>query len=411
MLSKEVYLIKYDELFLKSRPVRERFIAKLIENIKKKTNAPVKRDHARIVSFTKDPKPLSKIFGISSYAKAIAVKKDIESIWQGVKSFIGKEKTFAVRAKRSDKTFPLTSKEIEVEIGSRIHLLGKKVNLTNPEKTYYIDISKDYAYTYTIEQKGLGGLPVGTGGKALLMFSGGFDSSASALLMAKRGVIVDYLYFDFAGPSYRQKIYEIYNCLKEYTFGKFYVVDFSNVVSEIINKVKKGYKQAVLKRKMYRAAIEFAKKKHRKAIVTGENLAQVSTQTLTNLNLISKGFDFLVLRPVLAYNKKEIIDFLRPLECFSTIEHLKETCEIDKKANPSLNKDLLNEEQKVSNNWKLLTLEYSKEQRITVPYEEAQDYIFEKDKKYVIVCDTGFKARELAKRLREKGYDVIGDSY
>ncbi|MDQ7040999.1 MAG: tRNA uracil 4-sulfurtransferase ThiI [Rhodothermus sp.] len=240
-----------------------------------------------------------------------------------------RNRRFAVRARRRG-DHPYRSRDIEVELGAALRPFAERVDLTNPEVTVYVEVREDRAYFYTTILKGLGGLPLGSQGQALVLLSGGFDSAVAAWLAMRRGVAVDYLFCNLGGKAYERAVLQVAKVLADaWSFGtrpRFYSVDFGPVVDEMRRHVRPAYWQVVLKRLMYRAGEAVARQTEASALITGESLGQVSSQTLKNLQAIEAGTSLPVLRPLLTYDKEEIIHLARKIGTATLSERVREYC-------------------------------------------------------------------------------------
>lgn len=260
------------------------------------------------------------------------VPAEVEAIVRaGVEAFADhvKGRTFAVRARRTGE-HPFRSHDVEVALGAALYPFAAKVDLTHPEVTVHVEIQHDKAYLYATVLKGLGGLPIGVQGKGLVLISGGFDSAVAAWLVMRRGVAVDYLFCNLGGKAYERAVLQVAKVLAdEWSFGtrpQFYSVDFSPCVDEMRQKTRPSYWQIVLKRLMYRAGHVVARRCQAVALVTGESLGQVSSQTLKNLAAIEADSTLPVLRPLLAYDKEEIIHLARRIGTATLSERVREYC-------------------------------------------------------------------------------------
>jgi thiamine biosynthesis protein ThiI len=236
---------------------------------------------------------------------------------------------FAVRARRNGQ-HPFSSRDVEVALGAALRPLAFKVDLTDPEIIVHVDIQGERAYLYTEAFRGLGGLPVGSQGKALVLISGGFDSAVAAWLVMRRGVAVDYLFCNLGGKAYEGMVLQVAKVLADdWSFGtrpQFYSVDFSAVVAEMQESIRRPYWQVVLKRLMYLTGSLIAERRGALALVTGEAIGQVSSQTLKNLRAIEAGSTLPVLRPLLGYDKEEIIRLARRVGTATLSERVREYC-------------------------------------------------------------------------------------
>ncbi len=314
----EKIIMKYGELWLKSEYVRSRFIRRLAENLRRMLKAnginfrlEVARD--MMILETENKKAvdtLGKVFGISWFAKARETKPDMKSIEKEVLSLarkIGNNESFAIRASRSEKSFDFTSKEIENEIGRKIK---RRVDLTNPDFTIFVEVKKTKAYVYSEKVRGLGGMPVGVSGKVLSLLSGGIDSAVASWMLMKRGCSVDFVYFHpevFTSEKNRERVLDILKKLREYSPEKLnlYIVPFGKIQEEIIKNCERRQTCVLCRRMMYRISEMLARELDCKAIATGENLAQVASQTLDNIFVENEVISIPVFRPLLGFDKEE----------------------------------------------------------------------------------------------------------
>lgn len=312
------YVVHYSEIALKGKN-RRFFEEKLKENILKKVKCKIEKSESRFLLTTKESEKkvkemLSTTPGVAYFAKIYFCKKDIEALKKLIlKKIKWSAKTFAVKAKRSDKTFEMNSLEIEKEIGAFIAEKYKmKVDLKNPEKIIYIEVLATKILVYFDKEQGIGGLPVGTSGRALCLFSGGIDSPVAAIMMMKRGCTVDLLHFhNYSNDEgiKNSKIWELAEKLAQYQGRiKLYLAyyPFSSCT-----RIK--YPMQVFRRFIIKAAEEITIKKKYDFIVTGESLGQVASQTAENIKIIEKvkSTSIPILRPLIGMNKQEIIDLAK----------------------------------------------------------------------------------------------------
>lgn len=227
-------------------------------------------------------------------------------------------KTFCVRVKRRGK-HPFTSIEVERYVGGGLnqHIASARVKLTHPDVTVNLEIDNDRLLLVKGRYEGIGGFPIGTQEDVLSLISGGFDSAVSSYMLIRRGCRVHYCFFNLGGSAHEIGVRQVAHYLW-HRFGsshrvRFVAIDFSPVVGEILEKVDDGQMGVVLKRMMVRAASQVASRYGVQALVTGEALGQVSSQTLTNLRLIDNVADTLILRPLISYDKEHIIDLAREI--------------------------------------------------------------------------------------------------
>lgn len=247
-------------------------------------------------------------------------------------------KSFAVRIKRLGHLRKTSSVDMEREIGGALYEYARKVDLTNPDITIKADIAGKLAYFYSEKISGPGGFPLGIQGKVVTLISGGFDSVVAAWYLMKRGAVNDFVFCNLAGGAYERMVIEVTKTLCD-NWGtgsrpKLYCIDFQGVMKDLRKSTKANWWQIILKRQMYRAACEIAKRVAADAIVTGEALGQVSSQTLSNLNTIDAAANIPVLRPLIGFDKTQIIDDARMIGTAKMSEKIPEYCALNKK-NPA----------------------------------------------------------------------------
>jgi len=276
---------------------------------------------------------LSRVFGVGSYSPVEATcPADLEEICR-----IGGEryaaavagKRFAVRAKRLGKT-GFRSVDVERKLGGALNGPGR-VDLETPEITVRLEVQPETAYFFSETRDGPGGLPLATQERALVLMSGGFDSAVAAWRLMKRGVPVDFLLCNLGGAAYERMVLQVAKILCEmWAHGcrpQFYVVDFAEAVREMRAAVSGHYYQVVLKRMMYRAGAAVAREVGASALVTGESVGQVSSQTLANLQAIEPAAESMpVLRPLAGFDKQEIIEAARSIGTAPLSERMREVC-------------------------------------------------------------------------------------
>ncbi len=321
-----IIVIHYHELALKGKN-RDWFEKKLAENIK--TALPktaVKRQYGRILVKNCDILDIEKlrnIFGISSFSSALSAELDIEKIKQAALKLLKDKKfnSFRVTAKRSNKNFPLSSMDINREVGSAIaETLDKKVKLNDHDMECFIEITEKEALLYTEKIKGQGGLPLGTGGKGVCLLSGGIDSPVAAYRMMKRGMRVVFVHFHsypYTSKASIEKVEELKTCLEKFQpRSKFINIPFAPIQKEIVARVPDRYRVIFYRRFMLRMAENIAKKEKAQCLITGESLGQVASQTIENLSVIGQAARIPVLRPLIAYDKEEIIELAKKIGTF-----------------------------------------------------------------------------------------------
>jgi len=421
-------LIGIDEIWTKSEKVKKKMINILINDIKNRINFDkIENRRGRIVIWGyKDEwiNILRNIPGIKNIYPSIYFETSIENIkkysLEFFNNFIGNISRFKVSTKRIDKNFPYKSLEVNKIVGEEILNKYKlKVDVKNPEKILYIEIHKDYTFIYDKIISGPGGLPEGSEGRGILLFSGGSDSSVASYIISRRGLKIDFLFINIAEDIYLQYVYNVYNKLKEYfPNSKLYVYDLD--IGYLFN-VKEGYRQILFKVIMYKIAEKFAKKNNYDCIVTGESLGQVSTQTIDSLKVLDSIVDILVLRPLIGFNKSEILDLSKKIGIYDI--RAPEICKIENhpvtkpkidvviselnKLNIDFDKEIEKIREVNSINIEEFNLKVpDKKDLIIVKSEEFSKYNFEKCKKYLLICKNGILSKYFAKRLRNIGIEA-----
>ncbi len=245
---------------------------------------------------------------------------------------LGNKKTFAIKTTRTGK-HDFTSREMTIIVADKIPE-RYKVDLTNPEVTIYVEIRDKDAYVYTEKIKGSGGMPVGTAGKVLILLSGGIDSAVAAWMMMKRGCIIDVVYADNQNKKKKKRFLKIVNELKKWSNCKIKKHSFNQkkYLDKIIRKIPNNMICIYCKRQMYMEAEKTAKKENYKAIVTGESLGQVASQTLDNLAVLDQAVSIPVLRPLIGFDKQEIIEIAKNIGTYEiSIMKVKECDYVPKK--------------------------------------------------------------------------------
>ena len=333
-------LVHYSEIGLKGKN-RAFFEKKLVKNIKKILKGIVKREFGRIIIKTDEKweevkKKLSKVFGIAWFANCLIVKSEKDAIIKKALEIAKKFediKSVKVCVKRANKKFPLTSLELAKLIGKELKKMNFEIKMKNPDKKIFIEISNQ-TYIFTEKYAGLRGLPVGTSGKVLCLLSGGIDSAVAAWLMLKRGCEVDYLHFHALEKNekvLKSKIVELIKILNKFAQrkSKLFVLPYHNFELATIGVGR--YELVLFRRFMNKIAEKIAGSEY-KAIVTGESLAQVASQTLDNLFSISKDIRIPIFRPLIGFDKEEIINLAKKIGTYEiSIKPYKDCCSLIQK--------------------------------------------------------------------------------
>lgn len=326
---KKILSIHYDEIALKGKQ-RGYFQGLLIKNIKIKIGKPIKAIESRLILEDYTDKDMERIKitpGISWISEAYIMERDEKQLADLLDNILGEHKNVNIDVKRVDKNYIYTSLELKENMAKKLELRFDK----NGEKIR-IEIMKDsFIVNYGIK-RGIGGLPVGSSGKIIALFSGGIDSTIAPLEMIKRGAKVDLLHvYALNSPDFalQSKISPIAEKLSGVESGlNLYLVPFHHFSVSAL-KIEKKYELVLFKRFLLKLAERISNEKGYKAIVTGDALSQVASQTIENINAISFGIDMPVFRPFIGYNKGEIIDKSIKYDFYSlSIEEYKDCCSI-----------------------------------------------------------------------------------
>lgn len=350
---KRVILIRIGEIFLKGKN-RGYFEKTLLWNIKQamqKFNAEVLKIPGRYVvsNYAEDDEVevmerIGQIAGIFSYSPAICFETDLEVIAQNaIEMMADKFGTFKVETNRADKTLEKNSMEISAYIGGRILASNKelKVEIKNPKHTVSIDIRENKeTYMYTEAVLGVGGMPVGTSGSGLLLLSGGIDSPVAGYMVAKRGVKVSAVHFHsypYTSNFAREKVEDLAKLIAPYTGDMtIYMVSMTELQEQIHAHCDDAYMITLLRRGMFTIAERLCKKYDRKMIVTGENLGQVASQTIESMTVVEEVVKSTpIIRPLVAFDKCEIIDIAKKIGTYETsIKPFEDCCTVFLPDNP-----------------------------------------------------------------------------
>ena len=343
---KEVLLLKLGEVVLKGLN-RRRFESRLLANLRRRVSK-VGKCSVYIMQSTIYVEPadgvdmdevldaVHNVFGVAAICRAAVCEKDMDAIWNTVNEYLGDElesvQRFKVEAKRSDKKFPLNTIQICQKIGGDLD--DKYENLIpdmhNPELRVNIEVRDKAAYVHAGKMPGPGGMPVGTNGKAALLLSGGIDSPVAGYMIAKRGVelcCVHYHSFPYTSERAREKVLELARLLSEYC-GKMrvHVVPFTEIQMQIHAKCPENYTTLIMRRFMMRIAEKVARQENSEALITGESVGQVASQTMTALGTTDMVVNMPVFRPLIGFDKEEIIAVSEKIGTFETSSLPYEDC-------------------------------------------------------------------------------------
>ncbi len=334
-------IIRYAEIHLKglNRPFFEKALVKNVASaLGGIEGAVVRRGESRIyVENVKEEQlnaaleALGRVYGIHSYSPGVRLEQDFDAAVQVLAELVAEERKrysqetvpFRVEARRADKRFPMKSLQMAIEAGGVIldRVPGLKVNLEHPELTAYLEI-RDKAYCYTRVLKGPGGMPVGCNGRAALLLSGGIDSPVAGCMIAKRGVALTAVHFEsfpYTSDKALEKVHDLAKLMTRYTGPiRLHVVRFTDIQMTLYEKCPQEYLTILMRRFMMRIAERLAQSDHCLALVTGESVGQVASQTLESLAATNDAVDMLVLRPLIGMDKLDITEMAQRYGTFDT---------------------------------------------------------------------------------------------
>ena len=370
MKQKEILLCKYGEIVLKGAN-RKYFEDMLCREMKKRAKAygdfDIYRSQSTIyiepknddVDFDGLILSAQKVFGIVTLSRAAVCEKNMDDInrvaAEYVPQFLEGKKTFKVEGKRSDKAFALDSMELAREIGGTVLTAYPKikVDVHNPDIVVRVEIREFGAYVSAGTIKGAGGMPIATNGKGLLLLSGGIDSPVAGYMMAKRGVKIEAVHFEsfpYTSERAREKVLELASILGEFSGDiKVHVVSLTHIQEELVKACEEDYFTLLLRRYMMTIAERIANKTGCMALITGESLGQVASQTMQALGVTDNAVNMPVFRPCIGMDKEEIIQISRKMGAFETsILPFEDCCTVftpkHPKTKPELEKVLVQEQ-------------------------------------------------------------------
>ncbi len=302
---------------------------------------------------------LKNVCGLVHFSPAIQTDQDMETITRlaVVTMSTGDYHSFRVTSRRTDKNFPMGSQKMNEEIGGAIlEATGKTVNLGKPDKTCFIDIVDGKAFIYTEKIKGQGGLPVGVSGKVVSLLSGGIDSPVSSYYAMKRGASVTFVHFHsvpYTNEASIEKVKEMVEILQSFQQRiKLYLVELAPIQKVIMTETEARYRVILYRRFMVRIAEAIARKVNASALITGDSLGQVASQTLENMAVIEDAIQMPLLRPLIGFDKLEIINKAREINTYNiSILPDQDCCSLFTPKHPATKaklKDVLVEEEKLN---------------------------------------------------------------
>ena len=392
---KEVILCKYGELILKGAN-RSRFESQLLRELRRRA-AHVGDFQIRYAQSTVYIEPqtdgedvdemfeqVKKVFGFASVTRAAACEKNMEAIFAAARAYLPAKlrgyKTFRCEAKRSDKLFSLKSPEIAAEVGGEIleAMPELQVDLTHPEITVRVEIRDRMAYIHAGQERGAGGIPLGSGGKGLLLLSGGIDSPVAGYMMAKRGLFIDALHFEsypYTSEQARQKVLELAHELCEYCREiRVHVISLTHIQEMLRDNCDEEYFTLLLRRFMMELANRVAEEKECKALITGESLGQVASQTMAAICVTDAIARYPVLRPCIGLDKEEIVERARQIGTFDTsILPYEDCCTVFTPRHPKTRPELSKVEQQEARLDKEALLQEAWDSRYTVAVRQFEE--------------------------------------
>ncbi len=454
------------ELATKSRHTRRRFQRSLVEALEDAlaaagTEYEVQDDWGRLYVRASSRAALDvvgRVYGIASFSEIEATTEasldSIVAVGERVYAERVRGGTFGVRTRRSG-SHVFSSRDINYELGAALNRHAQ-VDLDNPDVAVGVEVRDETTYFFSNQIPGAGGLPAGVEGPAVALISGGYDSAVAAWMMLKRGAALDYVFCNLAGGAYERAVLAVAKLLAdEWSYGlnpKVHVVDFEEPVLQLKERVRESYWQLILKRLMYRTADLIARESGAHAIVTGESVGQVSSQTLANLAAIDPSAATPVLRPLVGFDKAEIIDRSRKIGTYALSEKVREHCALTelRPVTEAAPEDAASEEARLD----LSVLDAAVEERRVLalreldPSELVMPYLYtseiaaesvvidtrsaaqydawhypgarhcdfwdlfrdvrslDKERTYVLYCDLGLKTAQLAEKLQRAGYEA-----
>lgn len=393
-------LIRYGELSLK-KTNRRQFIQKVTNNIRRNLkNYPNLEFESRGMRFyihlhgtdsTSIIEELKKIPGLYSFSVVNRTNATIEDICKMAQEIVEKEmeegpKTFKVETNRADKMFPLTSQEISKKVAGYLfrNIPGLKADVHNPDFTLDIDVRVEGAFLFTKTYYGLGGLPASSLGCATLMISGGIDSAVAGYLALKKGIALDAIHY--ASPPYTndlalQKVIDLLEKIAAYSEFRsinLYIVPFTNIQQAIYDHVRDDYGITIMRRMMYRLGERLSKERGNLAIINGENIGQVASQTLESMGVINSVINIPVIRPLATFDKADITKISEEINTYEiSIRPYEDCCTVFVPKHPQIKplSRIAEREEEKFDYQSLLDEAYQNIQKITIKSYRHYDYV------------------------------------
>lgn len=343
-------LVRFGDSTLKGKNKKD-FINRIVNLTRNKLeglNVQLEKRHDRLYIILNDEKykdvvkRLDLVSGVHSYSPVVKCETNLEVIKETalnlIKQTVKKPTSYKVECKRANKNFELTSVEASKAIGAyvlRNYDEFLTVDVHNPEVTLHIDIKDQYTYIYTMVIKGLGGFPTGILGKGLLMISGGIDSPVAGFLSMKQGMEIECIHFEstpLTSIESAQKVIDLVKKMAKYSYNnkiKLHMVPFMRLHQELLNNVPESYNITIMRRLMYRIAEKVAKKNDCLVIINGESVGQVASQTLHSMQVVNNVTNMPVLRPLVTYDKNDIVTLSKKIDAFDiSIKPFEDCCTV-----------------------------------------------------------------------------------
>ncbi|MBR3396490.1 MAG: tRNA 4-thiouridine(8) synthase ThiI [Lachnospiraceae bacterium] len=358
------FLIKYSEIGIKGKN-RYLFEDALIEQIKRalarvEGEFTVSKESGRIFALAQGDydfegavDALCRVFGISGICPVVILDDEgLEALGREVNNYItevyqGKPMTFKILTRRARKSYPVNSMDVNAQIGAMVLFEHPElsVNVVDPEVYIHIEI-RNRIYLYSEEIKGLGGLPLGTGGRAMLLLSGGIDSPVAGYMISRRGIGIDAVYFHappYTSERAKQKVVDLAKIVSQYTGKmKLHVINFTDIQLAIYDKCPHDELTIIMRRYMMRIAEHLAKEEGDLALITGESIGQVASQTMQSLSCTNAVCSLPVFRPLIAFDKQDIVEISQKIDTYETsILPFEDCCTIFVAKHPVTKPDLL----------------------------------------------------------------------
>jgi thiamine biosynthesis protein ThiI len=335
-------IAKYAESLLKGPKERKRLEKLLKENIISAfpgVETSIENGVIRVDSEKDISKELSNVFGINTVYNCFESRTDLEDIAKVILANADKTKKFKIEVKRKNKEYPSTSIKIAQKLSEMLFYKGLEMSVKKPDDIIYVEIGHKNAECLFNRKEGVAGLPYGSSGNVLMMFSGGIDSPVASYLLARRGLSIDAIYI--GTPIMKSQVKSIWDslCKNFYIKGSFCFVDNSKIMEEL-SSFGNEFRQIGLKAAFYLVSCKIADERKIDVIATGESIGQVSTQTLGNISLLDGLSTKTVLRPLIGMTKDDIIEIARKIGTIGKSECLPEMCKVSSRPRVKIRKDL-----------------------------------------------------------------------